>query len=48
MAGANAVTLCGGPQISLKYGRIDIPKNFFPNEKSNLAFCLSQSKKITM
>ena len=46
MAGANAVTLCGGPHIALKYGRIDIPKNFFPNEKLNLAFCLSQSKKL--
>ena len=46
MAGANAVTLCGGPEILLKYGRIDIPKNYFPSEKSNLTFCISQSKKL--
>ena len=46
MAGANAIKLCGGPDIRLKYGRLDIPKDYFKTEKSNLMFSISQSKKL--
>ena len=46
MAGANAVRLTGGPAIPIKYGRVDIPKNYFLDDKLNLDFCVAQSKKL--
>lgn len=46
MAGSQAVTSCGGPRIPLRYGRLDIPKDYFTDEKDNLEFCVTQSKKL--
>ena len=46
MAGANSVRIAGGPAISLRYGRVDIPKNYFKDEKQMLEFCVAQSKKL--
>jgi L-ascorbate peroxidase len=46
MAGTRAVKACGGPSIPIRYGRVDLPKEFFADEKENSEFCLAQSKKL--